>query len=138
MVMFREQRANTHTIRWDQATDSPNNNEFGAIANYRTYTGNEALQIFVNLFGRTITFDQWTIFVNTNTNVSDGAEFECRIGFVGTGQAIVIDQATGVFQLDDTIDLLTLQFISNQYHEGSVGGVPNTRSGAVRLNQVII
>jgi len=86
-------------VGWSISTFS--NNLFGSMIPYRNASSNGALVEYWNGRGRDITWDQWSILVQSNQNTMDGAVFTVQLNGTNDNLTLVIDQATGRF-LDNT------------------------------------
>jgi len=135
MVFIRTGLSDIHTIYTNNITDTALDGEFNSLVVYMTFSPNAALREWYNLFETAVILDQWNIFVLTNSNASDGAVFVSRIGGVDQPMEIIIDQATGRFLNTQSLTVNPLAQCNYRYDEGSVGGVPNTRTQGIRLNK---
>jgi len=83
-------------------------NDFNGIVDFDSgWTSNGALREWFNLTGRIVTWDNWSIFIQSNANTVDGAELEIFSGVTPSGLIIPIDQADG------RLSNFTEQFLHN-------------------------
>jgi len=71
-------------------------NDFNGLVDFDSgWTSNGALREWFNLTGRIVTWDNWSIFLQSNQNTIDGAQLEAHSGVTPSGFIIPIDQADG-------------------------------------------
>ena len=131
--MFRTPGQDRHVIWKNNVTSSADDLEFNSIIDNATWSTNEALRRLTKIKTVSIVLDQWVFFLETNANVSDGANYQGRMNGANiVGFLITVDQADGRFELLDSTPHPSLQFFVIQYHEGSVGATCSMRGMGVR------
>ena len=137
MVIFRRSLGgHLHTVyQHNQTQDIVHLTSFSSLPNNSSSSTNEALRTWYNILSRSIIMDQWGVRINSNSNVSDGAQYISRINGANQPMVIIIDQATGNF-LNNTqsISLPSGNYSTFIYSEGSVGGTANSRTWILRTD----